>query len=159
MRLAEVLSWGEPCSSDCRLHFTEKGRASEIEREVGELEEVTVGVEVLEMKRCYSWRTNRSAVIVPVWVDYVNIGFFVASSVGKQANIIFHLQRTGMSCIFWILFSSETRTRETLQLWEREFSVIYIFMTFLTSITFIPGWMEMGVLVMHSVLNTLNFIW
>ncbi len=49
MRLAEVLSWGEPCSSDRRLHFTEKGRASEIEREVGELEEVTVGVEVLEM--------------------------------------------------------------------------------------------------------------
>jgi len=51
MRLAEVLSLGEPCSSDCRLLFTDKGRASEMEKEVGELEEVT---EELEMKRCYS---------------------------------------------------------------------------------------------------------
>lgn len=155
MRLAEVLSWGEPCSSDCRLHFTEKGRASEIEREVGELEEVTVGVEVLEMKRCYSWRTNRSAVIVPVWVDYVNIGFLWPL---QMANITLPSICKGLECPVFF-GSSETRACETLQLWEREFSVIYIFMTFLTSITFIPGCMEMGVLVMHSVLNTLNFIW
>lgn len=38
-----------------------------------------------------------------------------------------------------ILFSAESRTCETSQLWEREFSVIYIFMTFLTLLVFNSG--------------------
>lgn len=54
----------------------------------------------------------------------------------------------------WILLSCETRTFETSQLWEREFSVIYIFMTFLTSLIFIPGWMEMGVIRVLVALST-----